>query len=165
MNSPQRRTNLVRALFGASALAPLAVAALAAQQSTQKDSQPQRRGNLDHAAAGGQASGAPIRYQPLAPRLDQHATATLVSPVTISGIAPGSAEVEVSSPAGTFVVPAVKNRFTASVPLAPDAINHVYFTGILGTQRGAPAATAIAYDLEPPLVFIDFPVDGAELTT
>jgi hypothetical protein len=145
MKSLQRRTGLLRALFGASLLSPLAVVPLAAQQSKQE-------------------SGAPSRL-PLAPRLDAHATSTVVSPVTISGIAQGSDEVEVSGPVGTFLVPAVKNRFTASVPLTPDAINHVYFTGVRAKQRSAPAATSIAYDLEPPLVFIDFPVDGAELTT
>ncbi len=101
-----------------------------------------------------------------APLLDPHTRMTRESSVTVTGSAPGAGVVEVSGPAGVSETTVVGRRFSAEVPLVENHVNRIFFTAInpQGT-RSAPIATAITHDAKPPSLFIDFPADGAEITT
>ncbi len=104
---------------------------------------------------------------PPAPTLNAHTTMTNQSTVIVTGTAPQAVSVSVNSPGGMMTGIAVTNgTFTANVMLAPNQVNQVYFTsiGALGLAS-APAATAITHDQQPPELFIDFPADGAMVTT
>jgi hypothetical protein len=102
---------------------------------------------------------------PNPPELNPFPTATNSGTVTVSGTALGAVVVEVSAPTGIFTVPVTAGGFTADVPLEPNHLNHLYFTGIGSNGvRGAPTPASVIHDGQPPVLFIDFPPDGATLT-
>lgn len=102
---------------------------------------------------------------PAPPVLDPHVTMTNILSVTITGTASGVA-VEVSGPVDVVQVPVSGGAFIVDVELSPNRVNDVFFTTISDTgQRSAPAATAITHDGQPPSLFVDFPLDGTEVTT
>lgn len=111
---------------------------------------------------------------PPAPVLGVPTTLTTATSVTITGNAPGATSVEVSAPTlpltdpmRLFTVPVTNNAFTADVPLTPDSSNPIYFTALSTCNgvRSAPMMTAVTHDTFPPEIFIDFPADGAQITT
>lgn len=55
--------------------------------------------------------------------------------------------------------------FDFPIALRPDRVNRIFLTGISDSERGAPTTVFITHDSQPPTIFIDFPVNGAELTT
>lgn len=84
--------------------------------------------------------------------------------VSISGYAGGADQIEVSSPLGVSVHPAPGGAFTVSVDLHLNRLNHLVFTGLAtGADRGASTAIQVTQDSRPPLVYIDYPPDGAEI--
>ncbi|MCH8149095.1 MAG: dihydrodipicolinate synthase family protein, partial [Planctomycetes bacterium] len=98
--------------------------------------------------------------------LGSHTMITSSPTVTIGGTVMGGANVEVSGPEGTFLVPVTNDTFSAEVPLRPNSINHLFFTVISADgRRGPPISTIVTQDSQPPNLFIDFPTGGAEITT
>ncbi|GFO81511.1 MAG: hypothetical protein A49_11380 [Methyloceanibacter sp.] len=104
---------------------------------------------------------------PPAPTLNAHTTMTMASQVTITGFAPGATWVEVSHPAGSFLAPVTNNAFSANVPLSPNRINPIFFTGLstCAGVRGPQRVTRIVQDTESPNLYIDFPADVSQITT
>jgi predicted AlkP superfamily pyrophosphatase or phosphodiesterase len=105
---------------------------------------------------------------PPAPTLNAHTTSTTADMVTVTGTAPGAVSVEVSHAAGVpFTVAVTNNSFTANVPLANNRINPIFFTALSTCDgvRSAPRITRITRDNDAPNLYIDFPVDGASITT
>ncbi|GEM_PF-3022098 len=110
---------------------------------------------------------------PPAPTLNAHTTSTKNSTVTITGTAAGANAVEVSGPMGVFTVPVTNptlGNFTVDFtqyPLVDNRVNAIYFTALSRCDgiRSPPTRTAITRDNQPPTLFIDFPVDGASITT
>ncbi len=104
---------------------------------------------------------------PPAPTLDPHPTITNAGMVTITGAAPGGAFVELSGPGGSFQFPVTDDVFSADVVLSPNSVNALLFTTIsaCGGLRGPPTPTSITHDGDPPTLFIDFPANGADITT
>ncbi|MEQ8764325.1 MAG: RHS repeat-associated core domain-containing protein [Planctomycetota bacterium] len=104
---------------------------------------------------------------PAPPSLDEHTELTREASVTLSGDAQGSVTVEINSPKGLYTVPVdAQERFAFELPLAENAINFVFVTGISVTgERSAPTPTEIRQDQQPPTLFIDLPTDGASVTT
>lgn len=103
---------------------------------------------------------------PPAADLGSHTMLTSSPTITIGGMVMGGAQVEVSSPLGTFLVLVTNDAFTAEVPLALNSINHLFFTVINADGvRGPPISTIVTQDSQPPNLFIDFPADGTEVTT
>ena len=106
-----------------------------------------------------------------APALDAHVTLTTDTTVPLSGNVQTcqndpAAKVEIAGPAATVEVDVVDGAFAADVPLSGNRTNHLFVTPIsLAGVRGAPATTVVTHDTQPPSLFIDFPIDGAELTT
>ena len=108
----------------------------------------------------------PAPLQPPPPVLDPHPTLTNSTPIVIHGTAPGAHAIEVSGPEGVFEVTPLEGSFVAEVALTPNMVNRVFFTSIDEEGvRSAPASTAITHDGQAPILFIDFPEDGAEITT
>lgn len=72
----------------------------------------------------------------------------------------------------TFTVPVTNDSFTVDfLPPRPalldNRVNAIFFTSLssCGGIRSAPTRMAITRDNQPPTLFIDFPVDGASITT
>ncbi len=107
---------------------------------------------------------------PPAPILDAHTTESDQSIITITGSVEtcqddAVAAVEVSGPSETAQFPVDAGAFSADITLGEDRTNQLFFTAISAAGvRGQPTATVITHDSQPPVVFIDFPQDGAELT-
>ncbi len=111
---------------------------------------------------------------PPAPVLDAHATMVTTTSVTTTGRAPGAQSVEVSVPAlpltdpmRLFTIPVTNNAFTADITLAPDSGNAIFFTALSTCSgvRSPPVMTTVTHDTQPPEIFIDFPLDSAQITT
>jgi hypothetical protein len=107
---------------------------------------------------------------PPAPTLNAHTTSTKNPTVTITGTASGADSVEVSGPMGVFTVPVTNNSFSVDFtqyPLSDNRVNATFFTGLSRCDgiRSPPTRTAITRDNQPPTLFIDFPTDGASITT
>ena len=104
---------------------------------------------------------------PPAPTLNAHTTMTTASQVTITGFSPGATWVEVVHPAGSFLATVTNNAFSANVPLSPNQINPIFFTGLstCAGVRGPQRVTRIIQDTVPPNLYIDFPADGSQITT
>ncbi len=107
---------------------------------------------------------APGELQP--PVLDPaHTRMTADTVVTIAGTATGANTVDFTGPGGNGSAAVMPDgTFSASVPLASNRINLVFFTALSGSEISATTTTAITQDSQPPEVFIDFPLDGATLT-
>lgn len=86
--------------------------------------------------------------------------------VLLKGTTVGATSVEVAGGAALATAPVEDCTFTVSVELKPNRVNHLFVTGIAadGTP-GSPAPVSVTHDAQPPTLFIDFPADGAELTT
>ena len=104
---------------------------------------------------------------PAPPILNQHATHTRMSSVTITGKAGGASSVEVFVSGNAFDVPVQDDgTFGADVLLGQNRVNHLSFTSIFASGlRSAPTVSAVTHDNQAPKLFIDFPQDTAELTT
>lgn len=103
---------------------------------------------------------------PPAPRLFEHASPTKKETAILMGEAPSAEVVEVCVHDDAFYVPVEDGLFTASVPLALNSDNTIFFTSIaLSGERSAPRATVVTNDCQAPTVFIDAPAEGREVTT
>ncbi len=108
-----------------------------------------------------------------APTLNAHTTSTRDPTITITGTAPAAEAVEVSGPMGVFTVPVTNptlGSFTVDFtqhPLVDNRVNAIFVTGLSRCDgiRSPPTRTAITRDNQPPTLFIDFPTDGASITT
>ena len=98
--------------------------------------------------------------------VSQPASPTTSTTVTIAGTAEWSCTVEVSGGVSNVIAPVIHGEFSVDVELHSNAISHLFVTGIArnGT-RGSPTPVTITQDAQAPNLFIDFPVDGAEVTT
>jgi len=101
---------------------------------------------------------------PGSPALDPHGVLTGESTITLSGTAI-SLDVEISGPGGILSVPVTDGGFSAEIPLLGNRKNTLFFTAISNGVRSAPVATTITQDSQPPVVAIQFPAEGAILTT
>ncbi len=108
-----------------------------------------------------------IGLVPPQPVLDPHSESTSSATITITGSTQNGATVEVSGPETFLTVPATGSTFSVDVPLESNRDNHLFFTtiSVCDGARSAPVSTVITQDSQPPALFIDFPVDGAEITT
>jgi hypothetical protein len=101
-----------------------------------------------------------------APVLDPHPSATAEPQIVLTGRAPDAAAVEVSSPTGVVFADLADGVFSVTVALRPNSDNPIFLTALAADgTRSAPAATTVTQDSQPPELFIDFPADGAQLTT
>lgn len=105
---------------------------------------------------------------PEPPVLGSFPSLTTETTVTISGTAGLSAvSGQVVGPQGTFEFDVTNGAFTVlDVPLASNSLNNLFVT--VEDQFGftsAPAVAAVTNDQQAPDLFLDFPADGAMLTT
>ena len=86
--------------------------------------------------------------------------------ITVNGTSVGATTVEVVGGVAPVIAVVVDCTFSADVELIQNAENNLFFTGISGDGvAGTPVVVTVIHDAEPPFVFIDFPADGAALTT
>ena len=112
-----------------------------------------------------ETDGGARSFVPRPPRLAPHSHLTNAASVTLRGRAEAGVSVEVLGPLETVVLPPSEGRFEVDVELSPDRVNAIYFTSISSRDvRSAPTVTHITHDGTPPDLFIDVPVDGAEVT-
>ena len=97
--------------------------------------------------------------------LQNHSTLTKAANVTIAGSAPGASSVQVAGPSGSREIAVSAGAFRVVVPLAPNMVNSLHFTGISGTQRGPTTVARVTHDSERPQLDIDGPLQGARVTT
>jgi hypothetical protein len=105
---------------------------------------------------------------PPSPTVDATPAVTATEFFTFSGVAPRAALVEIASPtpAGATNVPVTDGVFTTTIQLPPDQLSTISFTAISSCGvRSAPASRRISRDASPPMVFIDYPATGAQLTS
>lgn len=83
----------------------------------------------------------------------------------ITGTAAGGASVEVSGSLEVDIAPIIANTFVANVLLAENQVNQICLA-TLGPAGGRSASTCVSVvqDLQPPHLFIDYPVASTELT-
>jgi hypothetical protein len=84
--------------------------------------------------------------------------------------ADGVAMFEVSGPGGVTLIDVPEHggeqEIEIDAPLSPNRINALRVTTISTTgQRSAPSSLTVIHDERPPSLFIDFPANGAEVTT
>jgi len=92
------------------------------------------------------------------------ASMTAESTIRVEGEAPDGSVVEVLTPLGRFTVGA--SAFAVEIPLQRNAVNHLFLTATLPDgQKTATRKLTVVQDSQPPSLFIDFPADGAELST
>ena len=84
----------------------------------------------------------------------------------VGGTAPGAATVRIIGGAEEVDSPVTNGAFFTSVALQPNRINRLYVIGLSAAGiASAPTALTVIQDGQPPNLFIDFPADGAEITT
>jgi len=95
------------------------------------------------------------------------ATNATTSPtITASGFFPDAVIIEIIGGASLLRIDTTNGQFEASIPLQPNKINRLFFTGIAADgTRSAPLSAAVIQDAQPPSLFIDFPASGTEITT
>ena len=121
--------------------------------------------DLDFVLAHFGESGFPLA-EITVPTLDPHPKTTSEPTITLTGRAPTDSSVEVSAPDAVFVVDTSDGAFAADVPLRPNAANDIFLVAIASSGlRSATTMTSVVQDMIPPNLFIDFPDDGAEITT
>jgi hypothetical protein len=105
-------------------------------------------------------------FPPPPPVLDPHVAATADPTITITGTALLAAQVREDGNGDSQFVPVANDMFGAVVPLHQNAVNTLYFTSIgANGLSSAPATTFITHDNEPPILFIDVPADGEQIST
>lgn len=106
---------------------------------------------------------------PAAPTVGPHPSSSNApepATITINGTAPSGSSVEIVGHEGTLLVPTTAGAFTADVPLTQNRINHFFFTTIGDCGAKSSVITrAIRHDAQAPSLFIDYPIDGAQITT
>jgi hypothetical protein len=92
--------------------------------------------------------------------------ATTSGQIQITGTSAGWPAVEILGGAAAVTVPVQNCAFVATVPLQTNRLNRLFFTGKRPNgAASAPGSVAVLQDGAPPTLFIDFPAEGAELTT
>ena len=111
----------------------------------------------------GPPPGSPVPEQP---QLDPFAELTNLSSLPLSGTALGATSVEIEGPTGLQILDVSNDAFAGTVYLAPNQTNHLFLTAVsdLGARSTAVSA-AIQQDEQAPFVFLDFPPEGAVLST
>ena len=86
---------------------------------------------------------------------------------TIAGRAESYARVQVQTPDGSITVAVARDcSFSIPVSLLSNSVNTFLVRGKLPNgDFGPPQTVRITHDQQPPNLFIDFPIDGAEITT
>ena len=103
--------------------------------------------------------------QPPVPTIGRHAILTTKSTITLSGTASYAASVQVAGNGGTTTAPAGSGTFSVNAPLAPNAVNTLYVSGVSACDApSAPITTQVIMDVEPPTISILFPQDDLEVT-
>ena len=103
---------------------------------------------------------------PRAPILDPHPDATSDPEIVLTGTADFAEAVEILTPTDLFLVDVIDDAFSAPVELEENRVNQISFTAITrNDERSPPTSTSIVQDSEAPSLFIDFPADGAAVTT
>ncbi|NOT00167.1 MAG: PQQ-binding-like beta-propeller repeat protein [Phycisphaerales bacterium] len=86
--------------------------------------------------------------------------------ITLNGTSAGWQSVRISGGLTTTTINLDDCAFSTPYNLIPNTVNWIYATGLLpdGTAS-APTGLQITHDQQPPSLFIDFPIDGATVTT
>src|SRR5690606_10571557 len=107
----------------------------------------------------------PIVKGPMVPIVDPVATPTNESPVTISGRADPSTQVEIlGGAAPVLVLSGLDGRFEAQVHLIANRLNRLFVRARDDDDRDSPSATVVVtHDAAPPSIHIDEPRDGSEV--
>jgi RHS repeat-associated protein len=105
-----------------------------------------------------------VRNVPSAPVVMQPTSPTAAMRVQISGNSEVSAQIEIAGGAAKVTAAAdTQGLFSAEVILKTDRVNRLYVTAINAFGRSSPAQIDIIQDATPPQLFIDAPMEGAEL--
>ncbi|MFT7669661.1 MAG: hypothetical protein ACI8X5_002366 [Planctomycetota bacterium] len=106
------------------------------------------------------------RIVPPAPEMPAYSYLTDKAQLARTGTALGAVDVEVQGPLNTQLFPVFDGEFTANFELISNTVNHFYLTSISPDGTRSPTAlVAITRDNQAPNLFIDLPLDGAEVTT
>lgn len=107
-----------------------------------------------------------LNTHPTAPVVVLSAQVTKSGTVGVSGTAAGAQKVQIIGGASTIEANVNNGAFSATVPLNQNQVNRLYVTGIAADGETSPPTPAfVLHDAQPPSLFIDFPIDGATLTT
>ncbi|HEY3242586.1 MAG TPA: hypothetical protein VGM03_04465, partial [Phycisphaerae bacterium] len=92
---------------------------------------------------------------------------TPVLDVLLTGTTAGAVQVQVTGGLQTMTVPAGSGcNYSVAVQVQPNSVTQLFVTGIYGTGiPSAPTVVSVVHDMQPPTLFIDFPADGAQITT
>ncbi len=102
----------------------------------------------------------------LPPLIDDPVTLTTDPNVELSGTSVFASTIEVRAPSGDLTVAVVDGSFSVNVPLEPNRNNPIFLTAVSPSgERSAPLALDIIQDQQAPDLFIDFPTDGATVST
>ena len=111
-------------------------------------------------------SNGPDDPEPLDPPVASLSSTITADPeVTVFGTAPGASQVRITGGASIANANVTNQKFSTTIPLIPNQENQLFVTAITedGTESESTPAT-IVQDSQPPELFIDFPIDGAETT-
>jgi hypothetical protein len=104
-----------------------------------------------------------ISFSPVVFPVDSPTTDTEVA---LSGVSLPNGTLNVTGGlAKAEVVVGPTGVFSLDVDLIQNSLNRFFFTGKQNSTQSATSPLEIVQDLEPPDVFIDFPADGAEVTS
>lgn len=103
---------------------------------------------------------------PATPTIDAHIPETSLPNITLSGSAPEASYVRVTGLLATTKVPVSSGTWSTGVPLHVNAANPITVIAIgpCGGQS-PPAFTEVLQDGQAPSIYIDYPADGADVTT
>ncbi|MGP1347524.1 MAG: Ig-like domain-containing protein [Phycisphaerales bacterium] len=103
---------------------------------------------------------------PPVPTIDPVASPTTAQTVTISGLAPNAATARIIGPELVYIVPVIAGEYEAIVELPTDQVHTIFVSGVSACGIIGPSASIqITRDTSPPMVIIDFPLNGQEVTT
>lgn len=112
------------------------------------------------------ASAFTVELTPPPPIITLSAIMTVDPAVTVSGTALRAVLVRIVGGEQIVEAPVADESFSVSVLLRPNRVTHLFVTSLNASGTpSAPTPAVVTHDGQPPSLFIDFPADGAELTT
>ena len=97
---------------------------------------------------------------PADPTVAAPSSPTMLTSATVAGTTDAGASLEIVGGAQT-----ITGVFNLSVPLQANRLNPLFVTAFNPAGRSAPVPVAVLQDAQPPTLFLDFPENGAQLTT
>ena len=104
---------------------------------------------------------------PADPTVAAPSSPTMLTSATVAGTTDAGASLEIVGGAQTITgtAHATTGVFNLSVPLQANRLNPLFVTAFNPAGRSAPVPVAVLQDAQPPTLFLDFPQNGAQLTT